>query len=243
MWLGTGSAKKALGIAVVCVAAVSACSESTGGQRGATGSPATTAETTGMPDTDGEETEATPHVDTGESGYLEMVDPQSKLRTSSSGGVLDVETSDSDMVLTFEMGSQKCYGVTTSVVETDDEVVVDLQTGLRLDVAEPCVEGVYPYRVVVELDAPLGDRPIRMAELTEPVEDTAAVEQDTGNEPSVEHLIGMPIEEGVQWALNHDVEWHLESYDGVARDVQADKDGYRLGFVAESDRIVKAEWK
>ena len=240
MWLATGGAKKALGIAVVCVAAVSACTESAGGQPGDTGPPATTAETTDMPD---EEMEATPHVDTGESGFLEMVDTESELRTSSSGGVLDVETSDSDLVLTFEMGSQQCYGVTTSVVETDVEVVVDLQTGLRSDVAEPCVEGVYPYRVVVELDAPLGDRPIRMAELTEPVEDPAAVEQDTGNEPSVEHLIGMPIEEGVQWALDHDVEWHLESYDGVARDVQADKDGYRLGFVAESDRIVKAEWK
>ncbi len=181
---------------------------------------------------------------TAEEGFMEMVEVRLDLEEPTTVDVLEVTSNDSELVLTFEMGSQQCYGVDASAEEVDGEVVLNVESGRLPDVAEPCVEGVYPYRVTVPLEAPLEGRSIRQAEprepAREPTEEPAAEALATGK-PDVVHLIGRPVEEGVQWAIENELEWHLASYDGVV--VEPDGvDENRLSFEVRSDRIIGVSW-
>jgi alkyl hydroperoxide reductase subunit AhpC len=55
-------------------------------------------------------------------------------------------------------------------------------------------------------------------------------------------LIGRRIEDGVEWAIAHDVTWRVLSYDGVPVADDGPLDTTRISFVVDSDRIVRFEW-
>lgn len=185
-----------------------------------------------------------PDVGTAEDGFLETVEVRTDLEDTTPVDVLEVTSNDTELVLTFEMGSQQCYGVDASVDEGDSEVVLNVQTGRLPEASEACVEGVYPYQVSIPLGEALDDRPIRQAEPEEPAEEPMeepAAQALASGKPSVDHLMGLPVEEGVQWAIENELEWQLSSYGGVAREVGS-KDENRLSFEVESDKIVGIEW-
>ena len=68
------------------------------------------------------------------------------------------------LLLHFEGAAEPCAGAAVSVVESDTDVSIVFQTGLDPNVAAmSCIAGVFDYEIVVQLDAPLGDRTIDVA--------------------------------------------------------------------------------
>ncbi len=173
--------------------------------------------------------------------------------------VVAVEGDDQRLLVTFEMESHHCFGVTTDVAESDLDVVVEVRTGLRADVnVVDCELGVYPYTTEIALAAPLGERVISAAERREP-----AAEPDRDVEAAADRaepaesigpvdvlpeaddtssLIGIAIEDGVEWALINGVEWRILSMDGESMSDDDIVDPSRISFVVERDRIVAVEW-
>lgn len=84
--------------------------------------------------------------------------------------ILNVEISRSDeLTVSFEMESHYCFGVHSTVDETDLEVIVGIQTGQHEGIdPSRCSYGIYPYTTAIPLDGPLGDRAITVAETVEP---------------------------------------------------------------------------
>lgn len=71
---------------------------------------------------------------------------------------------DSRLLIRFEGASEPCAGAAVSVIETETDVTVDLQTGLDPNVAAmSCVAQVFDYEIIVQLDAPLGEREINIS--------------------------------------------------------------------------------
>lgn len=66
---------------------------------------------------------------------------------------------DSVVLVHFYGGVQDCYGARATVDESDDAVVVTLETGSRADAGDrACIEIAQAQELAVDLDAPLGDR-------------------------------------------------------------------------------------
>lgn len=156
--------------------------------------------------------------------------------------VVDITVLDDDssqLVLAFEMGSHYCYGLHVDLDESDIEVAIGLSSGRRPGVsAADCQDGVYAYTTEVDLSSPLGDRPVVRAEPREPETD-----QSSGSDESADSLIGRRIEEGVEWAMSHDIEWRLLSYDGEpSRGFDDTPNPERISFTVERDMIVAYEW-
>jgi len=73
-------------------------------------------------------------------------------------------TDDSRLLIHFEGASEPCAGAAVSVLEDDTSVAIVFQTGLDPNIAAmSCIAGVFDYEIVVQLDAPLGDRTIGVA--------------------------------------------------------------------------------
>ncbi len=207
--------------------------------------------------------------------------------------ILDVAGTDgTELILSFEMGSHRCHGVRAQADETDEEVLLSIETGV-LPGVDPasCRYGVYPYTTAVTLADPLGERPISTI-VREPA-DVAGVEADgavgtaprggdptdggsaddptdpvdpddqtasgpPGGDPSAPspierggptvgiddaaQLIGRNVEDGVEWAIGHGVEWRILSYDGEPTADDSPFDSTRISFVVDRDLIVRFEW-
>ncbi len=179
--------------------------------------------------------------------------------------VLAVDTVDGDetrLLVTFEMESHHCFGVTTDVRESDLDVVVEVRTGLRAGVsAADCELGVYPYTTEVALEGALDGRVISTAELREPAAEPERNDVEAAATPAAADpiesigavdvlpaaddtpaLVGMAVEDGVEWALVNGVEWRLLSVDGESMSDDDTVDPGRISFVVERDRIVAFEW-
>ncbi|MCB1005495.1 MAG: hypothetical protein KDB35_15025 [Acidimicrobiales bacterium] len=66
---------------------------------------------------------------------------------------------DATVLVRFYGGVQDCYGAHATVEESDDAVVVTLETGTRPDAVDrACIEIAEAQELAVSLDAPLGDR-------------------------------------------------------------------------------------
>lgn len=73
-------------------------------------------------------------------------------------------TDDSRLLIHFEGAAEPCSGASVSVTETAADVEILFQTGLDPNVAAmSCIAQVFNYEIVVQLDAPLGDRSIGAA--------------------------------------------------------------------------------
>lgn len=72
-----------------------------------------------------------------------------------------------------------------------------------------------------------------------PAADGAEADGDPRN---ADHLLGWFIEDGVEWAIDNDIEWRLLTVDGDAVGARMLEDPDRISFVVEADRIVAYEW-
>lgn len=71
---------------------------------------------------------------------------------------------DSVVLVRFYGGVQDCYGARPSVDESDEAVVITLETGSRADAGDrACIEIAQAQELAVGLDAPLGDRELTAA--------------------------------------------------------------------------------
>lgn len=60
-------------------------------------------------------------------------------------------------------------------------------------------------------------------------------------DPAIDRFIGRHIEEGVEWAINNEIEWRLISQDGVPVEADGAIEPGTVGFVVEADLIVSYE--
>ena len=60
--------------------------------------------------------------------------------------------------------------------------------------------------------------------------------------PGASNLIGMYVEDGVEWALDNGLEWRVLSFDGVPFAEASPNNPERISFVVEADIIVSLEW-
>lgn len=63
-----------------------------------------------------------------------------------------------------------------------------------------------------------------------------------GGPRTADHLLGWFVEDGVEWAIDNDIEWRLLTVDGDAVGARMLEDPDRISFVVEADRIVAYEW-
>ena len=71
---------------------------------------------------------------------------------------------DSVVLVRFYGGVQDCYGARAAADESDDSVVITLETGSRADAGDrACIEIAEAQELAVELEAPLGDRALSAA--------------------------------------------------------------------------------
>jgi len=72
--------------------------------------------------------------------------------------------------------------------------------------------------------------------------DGAVEDEEPDPKVEVDGFVGQHIEDGVEWAINGDIEWRVLSFDGVELDVDGSVDPDRISFVVERDLIVTYEW-
>ncbi|MEM7337498.1 MAG: hypothetical protein AAF467_02555 [Actinomycetota bacterium] len=184
--------------------------------------------------------------------------------------LLAIEIVEADVIVaSFEMESHHCYGVTTTVRESEREVEIEVVRGRRATSAPgDCAHGAFPYAARFELDAPVGERTVVAAEPREPIDpgvtdepgpsaaaepavaadatssDDAASDDASGTESggSQEWLLGLNVEDGVEWAIDHGLEWRVISFDGEPVDHDGETRPDRIAFVVERDLIVAYEW-
>jgi len=71
---------------------------------------------------------------------------------------------DSVVLVRFYGGVQDCYGARVTVDESEEVVVITLETGSRADAGDrACIEIAEAQELAVELEAPLGDRALSPA--------------------------------------------------------------------------------
>lgn len=71
---------------------------------------------------------------------------------------------DSVVLVRFYGGVQDCYGARATVDESDEAVVITLETGSRADAGDrACIEIAQAQELAVGLEAPLGDRELTAA--------------------------------------------------------------------------------
>lgn len=194
-----------------------------------------------------------------------VLDSESGLVELSSVDLLAIDIAEPDVVVVaFEMESHHCYGITTSVRESETEVEVEVLRGRRSTSAPgDCAHGAFPYTARFELAAPVGARTVVSAERREPpdpgvldepgpaasatpavaADEAEATEEDVaGAGGSQEWLLGLHVEDGVEWAIDHGLEWRVISFDGETVASDGDERPDRIAFVVERDLIVAYEW-
>ncbi len=100
----------------------------------------------------------------------QVIESRDDLVDTSEGRVISVDEVGTDTLrVEYELGDPACFGAQVSAVETDDSVEVSVNVGTLPDVdAEDCEVSVGFYFTDIDLEAPLGSRTPRAAELTEP---------------------------------------------------------------------------
>ena len=79
--------------------------------------------------------------------------------------VLADPADDTRLLVRYQGAAEPCSGAAVQITETDDTVAVVLQEGLEPNAAAmSCIAQVFDYEIIVQLDAPVGERMISVAD-------------------------------------------------------------------------------
>lgn len=153
--MSTSRGSQAL-LALCAVFALTACGNDGGDDREPGSSPTSAAPTTPAPSTPTEDPAADP-------GQIFTPDP-ALVGARPIPFTSWTRAGDSRIAIHFESGVPECYGVDTTVTETDSTVTIELRSGTRADATDKmCVMMAVFGTLEVTLDAPLGDRQVLSA--------------------------------------------------------------------------------
>ncbi|MEM8922522.1 MAG: hypothetical protein AAGD35_03400 [Actinomycetota bacterium] len=145
------------------------------------------------------------------------------------------------LTVTFEMGPARCDEAAVTIDETDNEVAVAVWARRRPDADPLRCGGVHRFRAGVALDAPVDGRPVVVAEADAPAPHRhAGLPLAPGGDTSV--LLGLSLDDAVDWARSHRVDWRVAAIDGIGNGPPQVIDRARLALYVADGRVVGAEW-
>jgi len=160
-----------------------------------------------------------------------LVSSNSKIVSLKSLEINNVETSDRKISISFKMKSSKCYGINSTITETQTSIILEIQTGALSGVnISNCNDQVYDYKTEVTLNDPVGKRIIKLND----------TEADANEAIIVQDLVGQDIDDAIDIILDNGLKWQVSNLDGETRTTV--KDDSKMVTLEVSESIVtKAE--